>query len=57
MGSHRVGHDWSDLAAAAAEIDFSLKSKGSEGRPWIEEVQPRVNRGRSPRPCKIQVPR
>ena len=20
MGSHRVGHDWSDLAAAAAEI-------------------------------------
>ena len=24
MGSHRVGHDWSDLAAAAAAIDFLL---------------------------------
>ena len=22
MGSHRVGHDWSDLAAAAATNDF-----------------------------------
>ena len=22
MGSHRVGHDWSDLAAAAAEKDW-----------------------------------
>ena len=21
MGSHRVGHDWSDLAAAAAAVD------------------------------------
>ena len=21
MGSHRVGHDWSDLAAAAAVVD------------------------------------
>ena len=24
MGSHRVGHDWSDLAAAAAAASFSL---------------------------------
>ena len=24
MGSHRVGHDWSDLAAAAAEISTTL---------------------------------
>ena len=23
MGSHRVGHDWSDLAAAAAQIQLS----------------------------------
>ena len=23
MGSHRVGHDWSDLAAAAAAVQFS----------------------------------
>ena len=26
MGSHRVGHDWSDLAAAAAAAVFSLPS-------------------------------
>ena len=26
MGSHRVGHDWSDLAAAAA-YSISLKKK------------------------------
>ena len=25
MGSHRVGHDWSDLAAAAAGSEWSLK--------------------------------
>ena len=25
MGSHRVGHDWSDLAAAAAEIYYIEK--------------------------------
>ena len=23
MGSHRVGHDWSDLAAAAAELPYN----------------------------------
>ena len=27
MGSHRVGHDWSNLAAAAARIDYL-------GSPW-----------------------
>ena len=25
MGSHRVGHDWSDLAAAAADVDRLLR--------------------------------
>ena len=25
MGSHRVGHDWSDLAAAAAAVILQLK--------------------------------
>ena len=25
MGLHRVGHDWSDLAAAAAETTYILK--------------------------------
>ena len=32
MGSHRVGHDWSDLAAAAAEAflgDSDLKMLGA----------------------------
>jgi len=28
MGSHRVGHDWSDLAAAAASASSLLSSKG-----------------------------
>ena len=27
MGSHRVGHDWSDLAAATAEITLCLSQK------------------------------
>ena len=26
MGSHRVGHDWSDLAAAAADVSVALSS-------------------------------
>ena len=30
IGSHRVGHDWSDLAAAAAGWLY----KGRENRPW-----------------------
>ena len=30
MGSHRVGHDWSDLAAVAAAAD--LLSRNEEGR-------------------------
>ena len=28
MGSHRVGHDWSDLAAAAAAAVWSSLDKG-----------------------------
>ena len=27
MGSHRVGHDWRDLAAAAAAYNLSEKNK------------------------------
>ena len=30
MGSHRVGHDWSDLAAAAAAVIFQIKSNSSQ---------------------------
>ena len=37
MGSHRVGHDWSDLAAAAAAEDKGVKQK--EGTVWLGEVE------------------
>ena len=37
MGSHRVGHDWSDLAAAAAaainEILFNVEYLGNLNEP------------------------
>ena len=28
MGSHRVGHDWSDLAAVAAAAEYSMWNAG-----------------------------
>ena len=28
MGSHRVGHDWGDLAAAAAAVRLGVLNKG-----------------------------
>jgi len=28
MGSHRVGHNWSDLAAAAAAAEYIMKNAG-----------------------------
>ena len=30
MGSHRVGHDWSDLAAAVIKINLNVKSYNDE---------------------------
>ena len=30
MGSHRVGHDWSDLAAVAVAAEEEEKNKGYE---------------------------
>ena len=30
MGSHRVGHDWSDLAAAAAECKYHVNNLNVE---------------------------
>ena len=36
MGSHRVGHDWSDLAAAAEE---ELKNKHTETYNTITEIK------------------
>ena len=36
MGSHRVRHDWSDLAAAAARIYVNYKN--SLGMIWVHET-------------------
>ena len=30
MGSHRVGHDWSDLAATAAELGNRIPKHGEK---------------------------
>ena len=35
MGSHRVGHDWSDLAAAAAKEAEDIKKRWQE---YTEEL-------------------
>ena len=35
MGSHRVGHDWSDLAAAAAE-SLLMKVKEENEKSWLK---------------------
>ena len=45
MGSHRVGHDWSDLAAAAAAERKGPSSPGQAGVSplnwsWVNEVDP-----------------
>ena len=45
MGSHRVGHDWSDLAAAAAaEEPGRLPSMGSQrvGHNWATSLSPHL---------------
>ena len=36
MGSHRVGHDWSDLAAAAAAESFLMKVKEENEKSWLK---------------------
>ena len=41
MGSHRVGHDWSDLAAAAAamaSLKFIVEFKPFQSPMWISHV-------------------
>ena len=39
MGSHRVGHNWSDLAAAAADVKSWLIWKDPDaGKDWGQEV-------------------
>ena len=41
MGSHRVGHDWSDLAAAVCNQQLKLKPKMTiateRGKEWTDE--------------------
>ena len=39
MGSHRVGHDWSDLAAAAVAAGVSLVSQMVKNPPAMRETQ------------------
>ena len=34
MGSHRVRHDWGDLAAAAAAAAYKLNNQGDTTQPW-----------------------
>ena len=39
MGSHSVGHDWIDLAAAAAEV---IDSRLEDTEEWSRELENRV---------------
>ena len=39
MGSHRVGHDWSDLAAAANSISVQFSRVRLFATPWITACQ------------------
>ena len=45
MGSHRVGHDWNDLAAAAASV---VLEKTLESPLDSEEIQPVSPEGSEP---------
>ena len=44
MGSHRVGHDWSDLAAAAAGFSWSKceEHSNSMNRTWQQEFMKKL---------------
>ena len=41
-GSHRVGHDWSDLAAAAAETISGTKRISTFSNGWMVKLNPRT---------------
>ena len=46
MGSHRVGHDWSDLAAAAAHISkVMLKILQAKPQQYMNHELPEVQAG------------
>ena len=46
LGSHRVGHDWSDLAAAKGQ-GVSLSKKYLNWEPKNEELNKRLKKGKS----------
>ena len=48
VGSHRVGHDFSDLAAAAAERGFPCGSAGKESACNMGDLGSIPGLGRSP---------
>jgi len=57
MGSHRVGHDWSDLAVAAVRSDQSLSCVRLFVTPWIAARQASLsitNSRSSPRLTSIE---
>ena len=39
MGSHRVGHDWSDLAAAIQNNQYTIVAYFGAAHPELQEVQ------------------
>ena len=41
MGSHRVGHDWSDLAAAACNLEICYRWACSQGRNRDTDIEDR----------------
>ena len=46
MGSHRVGHDWRDLAAAAANLPKEIKELYTENyKTLMKEIKDDINRG------------
>ena len=57
MGSQRVGHDWSDLAAAAAGRPGVLRFMGSQriGHDWATELNWRIRKNHSKKEFKIMI--
>ena len=43
MGSHRVGHDWSDLAAAAAAVYICQPQSSNSSHPFLSLLCPHVH--------------
>ena len=38
MGSHRVGHDWSDLAAVAQTVKHPVQCRRPRFDPWVRKI-------------------